>query len=369
MVCSPARLAANRQNSLKSTGPSPEARLRTRANALKHGLTGAGVVLPSEDKAAVEARYDALFRECDPKTEREVILIERAAYLSVRLKRCQRYDVATLSTRVRHAVESFNQERTAELNRAIDRLDREPELVVERLRSDPDGLDWMIEQWLSLRQALTLGDGLGFGSSEVATMHHLMGERFELKATFRGWPLVQAMRRCFDNLDPAEVAGVPDESKPEWARGQLLAIIDEQIQARMKEGERLDTSELKLDQDEAVDRVLFDPSKEAILARRYEAATERSLLKSFRELDALKAIEAAVAGEAGAETTTEPELASEIASGRRGSLASFFPIDEIPSGVEESRAISPLEGPPGPELIALAGRPSVEKAVPPPRIE
>ena len=368
MVCSPARLAANRQNSLKSTGPSPEARLRTRANALKHGLTGAGVVLPGEDRDAVEERYDALFREFDPGTTRAAILVGRAAYLSVRLQRCQRYDVAILSNRVRHAVEGFNRERTAELNRAIDRLDREPELVVERLRSDPDGLDWMIDQWQGLRSALTQGDGLDFGSSEVANMHRLMGERFELKPTFRGWPLVQAMRRCFDNLDPLEVAGVPDDSKPEWARGRLLAIIDEQIRARTEEREQLDTSDLKLDQDQAVDRVLFDPSKEAILARRYEAATERSLLKSFRELDALKAIEAGETVEAGKDDS-EVSIGDEFASKRRGSLASFFPIDEIGSEVEESRAISPLEGPPGPDLIDLAGRPTVEKVVPPPRIE
>ena len=365
MATSEARILANRRNSLKSSGPSPEARLRTRTNALKHGLTGAGVVLPGEDKVAVEDRFEALFREFDPKTERAAILVERAAYLSVRLQRCQRFDVATLSKRVRHAVESFNQERAAEINRAIDRLDQEPEIVVERLRSDPDGLDWMIHQWQSLRQALTHGDGLGFGTSELTTMHNLMGEPFDRRMSSRGWPMVQAIRGCFDNLDPAEVAGLPDGSKPEWARGQLLATIDEQVSALKGERVLLDTSALKQDQDEAVDRVLFDPSKEAILARRYEAATERSLLKTFRELDELVATEAEASEPSESKATIDQELASEITSKHRGSLASFFPIDVVDAEAEEGEPISPPEA----EMIASAGRPEAEKSVPPPRIE
>ena len=50
MVCSPARLAANRLNAQKSTGPrTEEGKSRSRANALKHGLC-ASVVVPRASK-------------------------------------------------------------------------------------------------------------------------------------------------------------------------------------------------------------------------------------------------------------------------------------------------------------------------------
>jgi len=46
MIVSDARIAANRANALKSTGPrTAEGKERSRCNALKHGMTGAGVAL------------------------------------------------------------------------------------------------------------------------------------------------------------------------------------------------------------------------------------------------------------------------------------------------------------------------------------
>src|SRR4051812_29997545 len=55
MTCSPARLAANRANAARSTGPrSEEGRRASRQNALKHGLT-AEVLRTPEEERAVEA--------------------------------------------------------------------------------------------------------------------------------------------------------------------------------------------------------------------------------------------------------------------------------------------------------------------------
>jgi hypothetical protein len=52
MPCSPARLLANQTNARLSTGPKTvEGKARSRGNALKHGLTGQGVVLPDEASA------------------------------------------------------------------------------------------------------------------------------------------------------------------------------------------------------------------------------------------------------------------------------------------------------------------------------
>ncbi len=57
MPASEAQIRANRENAARSTGPkTDEGKERSRANALKHGLTGGGIVLPEADAAEVEAR-------------------------------------------------------------------------------------------------------------------------------------------------------------------------------------------------------------------------------------------------------------------------------------------------------------------------
>ena len=57
MPTSEARILANQANSKLSTGPkTPEGKEKSRANALKHGMTGAGVVLPNEDRDEVERK-------------------------------------------------------------------------------------------------------------------------------------------------------------------------------------------------------------------------------------------------------------------------------------------------------------------------
>jgi hypothetical protein len=52
---------------------------------------------------------------------------------------------------------------------------------------------------------------------------------------------------------------------------------------------RIDHEALAADRAEAVDRALFDPSPEAILARKYEAAAERALYKALKELRQVEA--------------------------------------------------------------------------------
>src|SRR3954466_9351715 len=70
MPCSPAKLEANRRNALKSTGPrTAEGKETCRRNALKHGLTGKGVVLPVEDEVAVEGRFVAFEEELGAEGE------------------------------------------------------------------------------------------------------------------------------------------------------------------------------------------------------------------------------------------------------------------------------------------------------------
>jgi hypothetical protein len=108
MPASEARILANQANAAKSTGPrTPEGKERSRANALKHGMTGEGIVLPNEDAAEVERRLAAFQDELKPTGEVGRALVRRAAVLSVRMDRGVSQETAALSERVRRAEADF----------------------------------------------------------------------------------------------------------------------------------------------------------------------------------------------------------------------------------------------------------------------
>ena len=82
------RPAINRANSQHSTGPrTPAGKQRSSLNALRHGLTAASPVLPSEDQAAYDARRRGFFDEYQPATPTESQLVEELAATSWRLNR------------------------------------------------------------------------------------------------------------------------------------------------------------------------------------------------------------------------------------------------------------------------------------------
>jgi hypothetical protein len=82
------RAAANRANSQHSTGPRTAAgKQRSSLNALRHGLTAASAVLPSEDQAAYEEHRRRFFDEYQPATPTESQLVLELADTSWRLNR------------------------------------------------------------------------------------------------------------------------------------------------------------------------------------------------------------------------------------------------------------------------------------------
>ena len=82
------RPAINRANSQHSTGPRTEAgKQRSSLNALRHGLTAASPVLPSEDPAAHADHRRRFFDEYKPATPTESQLVQELADTSWRLNR------------------------------------------------------------------------------------------------------------------------------------------------------------------------------------------------------------------------------------------------------------------------------------------
>jgi hypothetical protein len=82
------RAAINRANSQRSTGPrTPTGKQRSSLNALRHGLTAASPVLPSEDRAAWEDHRRRFFDEYRPATPTETQLVHEIADTAWRLNR------------------------------------------------------------------------------------------------------------------------------------------------------------------------------------------------------------------------------------------------------------------------------------------
>ena len=94
---SPRKLAAQRVNSLKSTGPrTSEGKGIARLNALKHGFFSCDVVNAVLDGPArldeFTTMLDALLEEYDPQSVRERILIDEVAACFWRIRRLLRYE-------------------------------------------------------------------------------------------------------------------------------------------------------------------------------------------------------------------------------------------------------------------------------------
>jgi hypothetical protein len=90
---SEAKLAANRANAQHSTGPkTPEGKARAAQNALKHGLTGRGlVVLPGEEDE-FHALQASLQAEVQPATTLEHLLFDQLLHAAWNLRRIRRLE-------------------------------------------------------------------------------------------------------------------------------------------------------------------------------------------------------------------------------------------------------------------------------------
>jgi len=85
---SDARLDANRANAQFSTGPkTDEGKAKSSMNAVKTGLTGRTVLLPSDDAVIYQQHLDRNFAEFAPVTDKEKALVQTIADFEWRLLR------------------------------------------------------------------------------------------------------------------------------------------------------------------------------------------------------------------------------------------------------------------------------------------
>ena len=309
MAVSEARINANQFNGRMSTCPrTPEGKSISRANSLKHGLSGEGVVIPQEDVGEVEARAQALQAELDPKSAVGMLMVRQLALLSIRMDRAGDHETAAIAMKVRHAVEAFDDERFEEAERLMDSIGEEPRINLRKLRKSPEGVDRMIEEWTDLRDDLNREYRPLWTAWHMERAVNMMGLRIEaLPAARRSMVSRKAIWGGSHSLEELEIDNRENNARKAQARKQLSERIDAEIASLKAHRETLDLEMIELDRAGAPSRALFDPSKEATLARRYESEASRRFFKLLKDLRRVEAEHAALA---------EPESPPEMGSSR-----------------------------------------------------
>jgi hypothetical protein len=290
MHVSEARLAANRLNGLKGKGPTTEAgRLNSRKNSLKHGLTGEGVVVPEGDAEEIQARAEALTADMKPKSPAGLILITQMATLSVRAERAAEQELAQTSMRVRNAADAFDEERIERANELFEGLADDPRNNLRKLKKMPEGVELLVDAWTDLRHDLTAEPAAIWTAEQLEQAARMTGLKAQHARGSRLGALSRGFWGDFAALGEGEGAGLDEEFRREWARAQLLERIDAEIADLEAHYETLDFQTIALDRLEAGQRALFDPSKPASLARRYESEARNGFFKALKEFHRVEA--------------------------------------------------------------------------------
>jgi len=283
-------------------------------------------VLAESDRLEIARRTEALQAELQPVSEAGQILVRQMASLSVRVERASEQESAAIAHHVRHAVDDFDEERIEAADRLFEGLEADLRNNLRKLRKSPEGVDRMIEEWQDLRLDLTMEPAPEWSESHLERAARLLGLKARhargcrLGALSRGfWGDFEAMGE-FDGgeLDPG--------FRKDWARVALIEQIDAEIADLETHRATLDHETIELDRAEAGARSLFDPSRPASLARRYETEARRGFFKALKEL---RLVEAEVA--ATAEPSPVPPTPTEPGRSGPGMGSSRFAIPTPPS--------------------------------------
>jgi hypothetical protein len=114
------RLAANRANAQLSTGPRTEAgKAVSSLNAVKTGLTGRAVLLPSEDAEAYETHLLQYVDAFAPVSARETELVQSLADTQWRLNRIPNLEAGLFALGRMRCAELFTEEQNPQIRRAM----------------------------------------------------------------------------------------------------------------------------------------------------------------------------------------------------------------------------------------------------------
>jgi hypothetical protein len=281
---SPAKMAANRKNALRSTGPkTPAGKQAVRWNALKHGLLAKEVVIPAgeEDKDLFVALLAQLHQHLQPEGMLQEMLVERIAVCYWRLRRVLRCEVGEIRQGLDTARwQEFLRQRghLAEIRAALP-LDE----ATQQLEHTSPGLQYLIEI-LDMVTRDVQDEGYLCERAKQRLLKNFGGEEYGLAY----WCLVidhmATAGPALATQEPSIYEGLPTPA-------QCKVIILEMLQEERK---KLGFLKEILSQNEslALEAQLGSfalPSREAVeKILRYETAIERQLYRAMAQLERLQ---------------------------------------------------------------------------------
>jgi hypothetical protein len=258
-------------------------------------MTGQGIVIPDEDLSEVERRNVALQAELAPTSVMGAILVGQLATLSVRMERGAKQEFASVASRVRRASEVFDAERVEQAEQLLEAIGDDPRKTRRRLLESPEGVDVMLEAWRDLRAGLTHESRPSWTEGNLAMAANLLGLRIEQVKGTRLDALSRAVGCDPFGLTDQERSTIERDAVEGWAIARLVERVDAEIAKLEEHYETLDLESIEQDRAEAGDRALFDPSREASLARRYESEARRGFFKALKEFRQVEAEAAEIA--------------------------------------------------------------------------
>ena len=337
-MSTPARDAANKKNSQRSTGPKTErGKNASRMNALKHGFTANVIdVLPGENREAYDNRINLFIADHPGLTAAQMILIKRIVSADWKLDRLDQAQVATITTNMRHAPIDFEtdlRQNAEDVGRrlifeSLDRCEgpewREPitqDRIFTRNHDHPaslklelertaQGVDWLLTQWNLLQGMLRF---YGFWHyPDKLTAVRLLGKRPEdvvedpeIGTLFVACNILhikpwEFWSECFQAK--LGVTGRPMYKNQVYhMEGEVKKMffptndpevafdwIDNFVTSEITRLTKLKTEVLQpiadADRAEAVKRAMFDASPSGIAMTRYQGELTRQLHRSINDL-------------------------------------------------------------------------------------
>ncbi len=318
----------------KSGGPSTTAgKHRSRRNALKHGMTGKGRVLPPDLQLEVLKEREIFHNQFQPRDDYETDLVDQAALASVRMRRLAEAEVARTAIRVLGATDAWDEQRLGGVDAWYQRLDDEPAEAVRQLRRTSEGHDALLDAWDELLLRL---EQHGFWNDSQATRAlHLLGlasppecqPDADDSSVGMFWKAILALQfhsqpERFDGREPSRFDALRrDLPTLERARTILHEFVARQQAELAERGDFLWEHYDRPDRDGAPTRALFDPSPEGARLHRYLNEAERVLRRSLDRLE----------------------------KNRNARAQSGMPLNPVRSTPTESVQAPPPEPPPSPE--------------------
>ena len=335
------------------TGPkTPEGKRRSRANAMRHGLTATVLTIPDENQDHIKAYTESWLETGQPETAAETAAVSEAALAMLHLERFHKAHQATTANQARYAPTDWDTEQNERLAQAIELLPKKPGTAVAQLKAFGTGVKWLITRWEQLREILR-AQGCWNNDGLRCQVIHLLGyhayklraapvEPFELYLmalyALPEGPPPHVLDQVRKELMPPEFLGLygPDFKleRPDALAGLLMFLTVQitQLKALSAVFEPLDAQSRA---EASVRAMAPEDTPRNKLRRRYQTASSSSFTRAVKTLQSLQAErkEAEAAAE-GSQTGPPPASAEGSNAGLRNELPDngFPPYPALENG-------------------------------------